>query len=217
MGAATSLLTKQDPLKGAIMGAVVGGVSGGVMQGLSLAAGPSAGVGGAGVGAAPSVGSAGLEAAAAPATEGMVDLTTGTIHGASQGVASGAVAGSPTGPAVILPVAANTTKQAVDATNRGLLSGWMEKNPYMANITAQTLGGAAKGMLESRTSEKEIAALMERDKLNRDALKIKGLTEIDMKVALPSIAGFTEKPRWQMPQGAGFFAQGNNDAKAKTA
>jgi hypothetical protein len=85
-------------------------------------------------------------------------------------------------------------------------------------MVAQGLGGAAKGMAESRSVDKEIDALMERDRLNLASKEISGLEEMDLKVVLPSVGTFMERPEWEMPE-AGLIAEwqkGGPNAKAAT-
>jgi hypothetical protein len=194
IGAGTALVTGKDPLKGALMGAVTGGVSGGIGQALTAGAtagtttagagvksGTEAGIGGVGV---PVSGSAGLEGAVGPSIP---------IGGAGPSAAV-----STSGPAPVAPTA-----------KTGLLSkagNWINKNPMAAAIIAQGAGGAASGIAEERAQDKRLDALMERDRLHYASQEIGGLSNLDLKTALPTIGKFTERPEWQMPQ-AGLIQQ----------
>ena len=189
IGAATSLATGDDILEGAIKGAVIGGVTRGIGAGIGLAgnAGTAAvEAGEVGVKAAE-VGTAGLDAA----------------NTASQAIEAGTGAVSQTAPtagtaANVAQAAGEVAKQAPSGGILSNVGNWIEANPSQAAIISQTLGGAAKGMMDKRTSEREIEALMKRDRLNNE---ITGLSGIDAKMALPTISGFMEKPKWQIPSG----------------
>ena len=88
------------------------------------------------------------------------------------------------------------------------MGGWIEANPNQATLIAQTLGGAAKGMMDERTADKEADILKKRI----EALKIKDLAGLDTKIALPTISGFMDRPNWQIPEG-GMIWEGMNAFK----
>lgn len=208
VGAATALVTGGDVLKGAVKGAALGFVSGGVLKGVGIAM-SAAGSAGAGVG------EAGVTAAGESALQGGMGATeaAGILEGmgasSAPTVPSGGVASGAT--AVGLPA-----QTAVAPAKEGLLGramNWVDAHPGGASVIGQGLGGAAKGMLESRTADKEIAALMERDRLNREALQIKGLEDLDLRSPLPSIVSFADRPKWQFPE-TGLIWGGKQDAKA---
>lgn len=186
VGAATSLITGGNILEGAIKGAVIGGITRGVGSFLGPASTAGTAVGG--------VGEAGTGAIQA----GEAGLSAGTAAGSTAGTitSEGATFAIGEGLSNAGNVVANTP-----AATGGVLSkmgGWIEANPSQAAIASQAIGGAAKGMYESRASKKEIDALMERDRLNRDALRVGGLSDITTRPTLPTISGFLEKPKWQL-------------------
>ena len=206
VGAATSLISGGNILKGALKGAALGFVSGGVLKGVGMAMG-GAGSAGAGVGEA---GLTGTEVAAG--TGAGSEMTLGG------GLSSSDLAQSPV--QVLKAGGTGLPPQAAAApAKEGLLGramDWVDKHPGGASVVGQGLGGAAKGMLESRTADKEIAALMERDRLNREAIQIKGLEDLDLRSPLPSIASFADRPKWQFPE-TGLIWGGKQNAKTATA
>jgi hypothetical protein len=175
IGAGTALVTGKDPLKGALMGAISGGATAGVGQAISGAAtaAGTAATSGAGV-AAPTL---------PAATSGMMPPVPPSVMA----------------PSVAAPVAAAPTTAGSGST--GILSGvsnWINKNPMPAAIVAQGVGGAASGIAENRSADKELDALMERDRLNNSNQQI-NLSGMDLKTPLPSIGAFMDKPKWAMP------------------
>jgi hypothetical protein len=71
-------------------------------------------------------------------------------------------------------------------------------------------------MLESKGTDKYIESLMERDRLNRDALVVKGLDTLQLRMPLPSIAKFTERPAWQIPESGLIWGGMQNATKTAT-
>ena len=185
-GAVTAIVTGGDVLDGALKGALVAGATGGIMKGFGLAAN------------GPAMADAGISNTAA---------TGGQVGGADIAGLKMAEAGLSQVPTVGESVAPNLASNAVQPTSgegTGFLSGtanWINKNPMPATMIAQTVGGAAKGMQDSRTAQKQIDAAMERDRLYIDSKKVRGLSGLDLKIALPSIGEFAEKPKWQPPKG----------------
>jgi len=194
VGFATSLITGKDPLKGALTGAVVGGVSGGVAGAIGGAATAGTEVAGAGIaGTEGGIGGVGAPAAAQAGLEGSAAVAGGSGVAPASGVAGSA-----------------------PAAETGLLSGatnWINKNPMAAAMVSQGIGGVASGIAENRAADKELDALMKRDKLNYANQEISGLTAIELKTTLPSVGVFTEKPKWQMPD-AGLISQWNGGKNA---
>jgi hypothetical protein len=191
VGAATSLISGGSIIKGALKGAMIGGIGGAIGSAAGLIG--EAGATGAGVGEAGLAGSE-VGGGVAPLAADEFALTGAVGAGAGGGAGAGAGAGAGgagTGATGIL----------------GKAGEWIKTNPQSAALAAQGLGGAAKGISENMASQDTLNYLMERDRLNRDAIKIKGLTNIELKTVLPSIAKFTETPKWQMPQ-AGLIGGG---------
>lgn len=180
VGAATALVTGGDVLKGAISGAVIGGITSGIGSAF-----------GGGAAAATTVGEVGVETVGVESVLAAEDAAAGaalTSSASDAGVAGG----------VTQTVTPTPTPDPPD----GILSGvenWANKNPTQASVIVDALGGVASSMYESSTKQEELEAEMERDQLNIDALKIKGLTNTDLKTSLPSIATFTEEPAWTIP------------------
>jgi hypothetical protein len=186
IGAGTALVTGKDPLKGALMGAVTGGVSGGIGQALTAGATAGTTTAGAGVksGTEAGIGGVGVPVSGSAGLEGAV------------------------GPSIPIGGAGPSAPVAPTAKT-GLLSkagNWINKNPMAAAIIAQGAGGAASGIAEERAQDKRLDALMERDRLHYASQEISGLSDLDLKTALPTIGKFTERPEWQMPQ-AGLIQQ----------
>lgn len=207
VGAATSLITGGNPLKGALKGAVLGFVSGGVLKGVGMA------MSGAGVAGEAGVAEAGMSTAGesvSAAGSAPAGLEAG-VPELREAVAKNATVGTGT-------VAAPTPPPSVPPTGEGLLSNamkWINANPNAASGIGQGLAGAGKAMLESRSTDKYIEALMERDRLNREALQVKGLDTLQIRMPLPSIAKFTERPSWRFPEN-GLIWEGAKNA-SKTA
>lgn len=179
-----------DVLKGAVLGATTGAVTGTITGGLGSYL--SAGTSGVGTGTV-TAGEAGLEA--------------GGVSGSVSPATASALESAGSTEA-IMTAGANTTGQSLSAgasnaaAQGGMLGGaanWITQNPTQAMLLGQGVGGTAKSMTDARASEKEIDALMERDRLNRESLKISGLDSIQLKTVLPTISGFMERPKWQMP------------------
>lgn len=183
LGAATALVTGGNILKGAVSGAVVGGITAGIGNAVGQAAKGAMGVakvGDAGVKAA-NLGATEM-AAASKAAEGYTALNTvgDAAKQMSQIGGQAAQAGTQAGTGLL--------SRAVDA---------IRTSPNIAKIGGEALSGAAKAMLESRTRDKELDFLMERDRLNREAEQI-DLTGMGNDFRLPSVGEFTERPAWQM-------------------
>jgi hypothetical protein len=200
-GAAVALVTGKNAIQGALKGAGLGALTGAIAGGISAAAGSAASSTGAGVG---EVGSAGLEAAASAAPEAAGVATQ----------ASGAVA----------PIT-NTTQSAAHMVREpiqqgaqgGILSGVgkaLGESKHTGEILGRTLAGGAQAMLESRSTEKQIKAAMERDRIAIENQKV-SLGGIDFKVALPTIAGFADQPKWSAPNG-GLLWKGMQNEPAAT-
>ena len=84
---------------------------------------------------------------------------------------------------------------------KGLLEraiNWIETKPETAKILGQGAAGAAKSFIDKETSQAQIEALMERDRLNREALKVGGLAGLSKEPAIPRVGGFLDKPQWQL-------------------
>lgn len=84
---------------------------------------------------------------------------------------------------------------------KGLLEraiNWIETKPETAKILGQGAAGAAKSFIDKETSQAQIEALMERDRLNREALKVGGLAGLSKEPAIPQVGGFLDKPQWQL-------------------
>jgi len=184
VGAATALVTGGDVLKGAISGAVIGGITSGIGSAF-----------GGGAAAATTVGEVGVETVGVESVLAAEDAAAGaalTSSASDAGVASG----------VTQTVTPTVTPTPKPTSSDGILSGvgnWANNNPTQASVIVDALGGVASSMYESSTKQEELEAEMERDQLNIDALKIKGLTNTDLKTSLPSIATFTEEPAWTIP------------------
>ena len=184
VGTATALISGGDVRDGAIKGALMGAVSGGIMGAVGQAGAASQAVGQTTAGSVSAAGPGMNPMNPGIVAQGQIPQTAGMTGGAAGGL-----------------ISPNLTQQAPTAPpSTGLLSrlgGWIETNPQSAAIMSQTLGGAAQGMQESRTSRKEIEAIMERDRLNREHVKIGGLA--DSKVQPPNyrIDKFMDKPQWQ--------------------
>uniref|UniRef100_A0A6M3XKX0 Uncharacterized protein n=1 Tax=viral metagenome TaxID=1070528 RepID=A0A6M3XKX0_9ZZZZ len=180
VGAATALVTGGDVLKGAISGAVIGGITSGIGSAF-----------GGGAAAATTVGEVGVETVGVESVLAAEDAAAGaalTSSASDAGVAGG--------------VTQTVTPTPKPDPPDGILSGvgnWANNNPTQASVIVDALGGVASSMYESSTKQEELEAEMERDQLNIDALKIKGLTNTDLKTSLPSIATFTEEPAWTIP------------------
>jgi len=193
VGAATSAITGGDILEGALKGAIIGGVTGGVGEALSAPAQVGVNVAKVGVdgvtGAeAGHMANAGIEAVSAGGTTGGVGGGVGGGSGGSGGGSGGVGGGSGT----------------TGGTGNGFLSGaanWINNNPMPATLLAQTVGGAATSMADARSTEKQLEADMERDRLLIDSKKVSGLSNMDIKIALPTIGAFAEKPKWTAPSG----------------
>ena len=56
-------------------------------------------------------------------------------------------------------------------------------------------------MGEARSTEKKLEADMERDRLLIGSKQVSGLNKMNIKIALPTIGAFTEKPKWTAPSG----------------
>jgi len=198
IGAGTALVTGGDVLKGALKGAVIGGVSGGVTSAL----------------AGPAVAGTEVAGAGVAGTEGGIGGVGAPMAEAGVGTAATGAATSGTGPAVAAPAA--TTPAAGGSGGGGLLSGatnWINKNPMAAAMVSQGIGGVASGIAENRAADKELDALMKRDKLNYANQEISGLTAIELKTTLPSVGVFAEKPKWQMPNSGLIANWGGANAK----
>lgn len=198
VGAATSLVTGQNVLKGALRGAGVGAIGGAV-----------AGVAGQAVNSATAVGEVGTgvgEVGASMDTAGAL-YENAAVTGLEQGGAAAASVGPTVQNAAALPgaaqVASNAGQQvAAQATQpKGFLSGVTDfvKTDAGGEILGRTAASAAEGMLTARANDKALEAAMERDKLMIANQKV-DLGGIDFKVALPTIAGFTQQQQW-MPTG----------------
>lgn len=200
-GAAVAIVTGGDVLEGAIKGAIIGGVTKGIGAGMGLAADAGttvARVGEAGVTGAEAgqIAQAGLGYTAGGAPAAVSAAAPAVADVASQ---AGTVGGTVTSPTT-LPTPPPTTPPP---SSGGFLSGatnWINQNPMPAALLAQTVGGAATGISESRSRGREIEAAMERDRLNILAGKVRGLNTVDLKVALPTISAFAERPKWTMPE-----------------
>ena len=194
IGAGTALVTGGDVLKGALKGAVIGGVSGGVTSALSGPAVAGTQVAGAGVsGTEAGIGGVGAPMAEAGVRTGP-QVASGIGGPAGGGISSGAGAAGGAG---------------AGGGGGGLLSGatnWINQNPMAAAMVSQGIGGVASGISENKTANKQIDALMERDKLHYASQEISGLTAMELKTTLPSVGVFADKPKWQMPN-AGLIAQ----------
>ena len=201
VGAATSLVTGQNVLKGALRGAGIGGVTAGVGNVIGQAANVGTAVGEVGTGVG--------ELSAATDTAGSL-YENAAVTGLEQAGNAGAAAsvGPTVQNAAALPgaanAAANAGSQVVNQAAKqpkGFLSGVTDfvKTDAGGEILGRTAASAAQGMLEARANDKALEAAMERDKLMIANQKI-DLGGIDFKVALPTIAGFTQQQQW-MPTG----------------
>ena len=176
VGVATALVTGGDPRDAAIKGALAGAVTGGVL-----------GVAGA------------ATATAGTTTAGSLTTAPAALNPMTPGiVAQGQIAAAPTTAASL---AGGATQEAARGGLLSKMGGWIEANPSQAAIVSQTLGGAAQGMQEARTSRKEIDALMERDRLNRESTQISGLTQSTVAPPSYKIDSFLDKPKWQLDNG----------------
>lgn len=196
IGGITAAVKGQNILKGALMGGVTGFVSGAAFGALGAAVGPAT----AGTVATEGAATGAVEAGAVGTGEAVVGGLESAELAASTGNAGSII---PASAEVGTSVASAAPAAAAPPAQEGLLSGamkWINTNPGAASVIGQGLGGAAKAMFESRTKDKEIAALMERDQFDRNAKQITGLTDIQIKTPLPSIATFAERPGWVMPQ-----------------
>lgn len=187
IGGVTAALKGGDILKGALMGAVFGGITGGIGAGLGLATGLL----GAG---APAAGAGVSEAALIGVAETGIAIPATTAAGPTIAGAGGVIPGPISGGTGTLAGGAGATSALSKA------AGWIGANPEVAKVGAAAIGGGAKGILEGQSKQKELDALMERDRLNREAKQIRGLTLVELKTVLPSIGKFTETPAWVMPE-----------------
>lgn len=204
IGAATSLMTGGNVLEGALKGAGMGAVGGAVTGAVGAAV---QGVGEAGL-AASEAGVSGVGADVA-ATEAAIVETGG-------GAASGMSGAAPVGSAA--QVGAQTGQAVTPQANKGLLSGvakWAG-GENGAEVLGRTVAQGASSMLDARSQEKQLKAVMERDRLALEGSKISGLTTMDFKTALPTIGAFTDKPTWEMPN-TGLLWKGAQDGTAKPA
>lgn len=215
-GAVTAVFTGEDVIDAAVKGAVIGGVSGGIMKGVGMFTGAeSAAAADAGIGKT-NIAQAGLEEAVpGPGIE------PGTFGGekaikAAQAAQAQAAVQQPV--SNFKPIAAAPPQQQPGILARA--GNWIEKNPTQAMLLGQTIGGVASGISSARAKEKEIEALMERDRLNIESQKVKDLNKMNLKIALPTVSGFTgRRPDWQAPRNwqspkSGILYGGMNNATA---
>lgn len=110
-----------------------------------------------------------------------------------------------TGQTTMLPPE-QTNIQTAPTENRGLLqktTDWVQKNPQSAQILSQTVGGAAKAIMDKKQRDEELQYLMERDRLNRNVNKI-NLKGLEGGTVAPEIGEFTQRPKWELGN-AGLF------------
>lgn len=184
---------------GAVVGAAAAAATGGDIKNGALQGAVSAvavmGMGALSVGStgASTAGEAGIESAGAGNLA--VDLETG---------ATSTVPSSTSGAASIGNAAASSTPSISTGTSQGsqgILSkaaNWVENHPKVMDVAGNVVSGAAEAMLKEDEDKRTIEALMERDRLNREALKVGGLANLDTRSVLPSIGGFLERPKWEM-------------------
>jgi len=190
IGIGAALVSGGDVTKGAITGAVMGGVGGAMMKEMSMS----------GSQYEPQETSNALPMGGlrtSPRTESGMDAGMGA--GMNVGMGSRTNIGS-------------TEKKPSGILDRA--TSWIEKNPSSASILAQTVGGVASGIAASRSADKELDYLKERDKRNINATKVSGLSNIELKTVLPQIDKFADTPRWVMPS-MEMKNNGANNSKAK--
>jgi len=177
-----AVLGKGNVLKNAVNGALQGAGAAGVASGAMGFMAGTGGAAGAGTKAveASLIGEAGASGVGSAPSAGLSSGSLQNIAAADKFAASQKVAGGAGG-------------------ETGLLSramSFIENKPETSKILAQGIGGAAKGYMDQKTSQTEIDALMERDRLNRESQMIGGLGSLKAGTAIPQVGGFLERPKW---------------------
>ena len=197
LGTAAGVAATTAMVYGAIAGAVVSAVTNkgnmlknAVKGALSGAAG--AGLASAGMGMAGATGTANTAVELSP-LEAAVELSALEAAGGIDAATKAGEAAKAGGTVKTLTPPAEAPK--------GLLEraiNWIETKPETAKILGQGAAGAAKSFIDKETSQAQIEALMERDRLNREALKVGGLAGLSKEPAIPQVGGFLDKPQWQL-------------------
>lgn len=208
LGTAAGVAATTAMVYGAIAGAVVSAVTNkgnmlknAVKGALSGAAG--AGLASAGMGMAGATGTANTAVELSPLeAAGGIDAGQATAGSQLSAVeASGGIdAATKAGEAAKAGGTVKTLTPPAEAP-KGLLEraiNWIETKPETAKILGQGAAGAAKSFIDKETSQAQIEALMERDRLNREALKVGGLAGLSKEPAIPQVGGFLDKPQWQL-------------------
>jgi hypothetical protein len=180
IGAATSALTGGDILQGALKGAIIGGITGGIAKGFSIASSGGVGSGGGLAGTPGNIGESALK-------------TTGEVASSAQSVPSGllepGVAADALGnTAESFNLATNVVEKTPELLQKGV--NFIESRPNVGLLAGQTLSGIAQGAMEGEAANDQLALAMERDRLARDARKIKGITDLNLEPGRPTVMGF---------------------------
>lgn len=181
VGAGVAVVTGGDILEGALTGAAMGAVSGGLGEVLSPAATAATAAG-------ETAATTGAEAAAAGAADaGMSATELAAWGGATTTTPPASLLSSAPQAATTIGSAAKDVVGQVAKTATAEPSSWLDKsidfinkNPKIADIAAQGVGGSAKGLLASRAAEKKAKWDQEQELLRDQRNQITGLENLDL-------------------------------------
>lgn len=186
VGGVKAAISGDNILKGALKGAAVGAVTSGALNIVGQAAGL---VGPSASSAATKTATTGVSTEIAAPSAGQTAVDT-----AQSGVSVGA-------PHQLGPVA---PPDVVSPPGKGILSSvsnFIETKPNQAMMLGQSLSGTAQGLISSKTQDANLAALMERDRLNREPFI--SLDGVSMNRVQPTVRNFKPLPSYKYDEETG--------------